>query len=605
MNSAEVIRKISKKAGIPETENKKFFEIFLKQTSGILNPGESVKIPGVGTFQLRLGQLDNPAGTTEQQYIYSNLIVFMGVDDQSSDEGEIIFNVPDDIEKEYHSIDSYFSLSIGKPIIPLKGVKAAEFFIPPSGPELRGLFESKISRILEEAEKKTGGKETEIISLKPEKITVDIEPEEVELPVQSDFMKTREFENLSWDFGETLSQEIEEEKPEEIKEVSEQIEKVHVKREEAPNFEEEDFKPERSDEEIFEEVIDEETKWIENEPGAEIEELVVELESKTQDESEDIKNRSIDESENEPEEFIETVVEPELEKSEFEEMLLQEKESIIPPEIEDKGNEEIESEKPEKEELSLKNFQRVSSLTKEFNISVDEEKEEKTEEEKNPPKITEVRGGFQKVRRTTAEFNFDFSGMKGLDEEEVSEIREKSKSYKGYRKSMLPTFVIAGVVLLALAGIIYMYLNLKNENDRSGSSKPQTKVIERNYDVPATYPKDSLRETKSADIKNGEQLKNQNTITGELKPDQSEITEPVNSQRIENFIYQYPAGMVVQVSSWKSKSVAVGEVKKYRTAGYTAFAETSEIPGVGVYYRVRVGYFKTLDEARVFANGNQ
>ena len=62
--------------------------------------------------------------------------------------------------------------------------------------------------------------------------------------------------------------------------------------------------------------------------------------------------------------------------------------------------------------------------------------------------------------------------------------------------------------------------------------------------------------------------------------------------------------MVVQVSSWKSKTIALKEVEKYRKAGFNAFAELSEIPGKGNYYRVRVGYFKSLDEAKKFASGN-
>ncbi len=84
----------------------------------------------------------------------------------------------------------------------------------------------------------------------------------------------------------------------------------------------------------------------------------------------------------------------------------------------------------------------------------------------------------------------------------------------------------------------------------------------------------------------------------------AEIREPVNARRIGNYIYQYPEGVVVQVSSWKSKSIALSEVQRYRDAGYTAFAEKAEIQGMGLYYRVRVGYFKSLSEAENFVNGN-
>lgn len=588
MDTSDVIKKISKKAGIPDSESKKFFEIFLKQISNMLKPGESVKIPGVGLFQLRVGQIENSAGKDEQQFIYSNLIIFIGENDQISEGEELIFNVPMDFEEKYHSIDSFFSLSIGKPIIPLKGVKTAEFFIPPSGSELRGLIESKVIRLLEEAEKTEGGKETEIILLKSKQSSVDIEQMEEEVPVQSDFLKTREFENLSWDFGENLSQEIEEETSlqaeeilkEEVDKISEEDESFPTKDNDAvPHFEEEEATPEHPDEEIFEDVIDEEAEWMETEEDSAVE----------------------------------------LKDSDFEDMVVEETEDIKPTEIkaEEKESWEIKHETSDKDDLSLKNFQRVSSLTKEFNTKVDDEKEEETDTEKTHPKITEVRGGFQKVRRTTAEFNFDFSGMKGLDDDEpVSDKKEKGLySYKGYRKqSNIPSIIIAAVVIMALAGIIFLYLKLKSENNLSGNTdtrKPQTKIIERNYDVPVTYPYDSVKDTKKTDVpgnasdKNVTSEKKSNISGGELNPGSPEIRESVNAERIENYIYQYPEGIVVQVSSWKSKSIALSEVKKYRSAGYTAFAEISTIPGMGLYYRVKVGYFNSLNEAKEFANGNQ
>lgn len=589
MNTKDVIRLVSKKAGIPETETKKFFEIFLKQTSNILKPGESIKIPGVGLFQLRVGQIENPSGTAEQQFIYSNLIVFIEENDQNERAEEVIFNVPTDFEEEYHPVDSYFSLSIGKPIVPLKGVKAAEYFIPPSGSELRGLIESKITRLLEEAEKTEGGKETEIILLESKKPSFNLEQAEEELPVQSDFLKTREFENLSWDFGENLSQSIEEEISGKIIEepvekediVPENINKFPLKDiDETPHFEEE-IVSEQHNEEIFEDVLEEGTEWMESD-------------EETRDE---------------------------LKDSDFEDMVVEETKDFKAPEILTEEKETEEKTRPDKEELSLKNFQRVSRLTKEFNTSVDEGSEA-AEDEKTPPKVTEVRGGFQKVRRTTAEFNFDLSGVKGLDEEEsASETKDKvrSGSYEGYRKkSIIPSLIMAAVVIIALAGIIFLYLRLKSNNsitgaDNTRTTKPQTKIIERNYDVPVTYPYNSTNESKTADLsgntagssKDENTQKNNNTPGGESNSDQIEIRQPINAERIENYIYQYPEGIVVQVSSWKSKSIALSEVKKYRSAGFTAFAEMSAIPGMGLYYRVRVGYFTSLDKAKEFVTGNQ
>ena len=639
MNKAEIIRKISKKAGVPDTEAKKFFEIFLKNASEILKPGESLEVSGVGMFQLRVGQIENRSSQNpDKEYIYSDLIVYMNKDEDIPHDEEIIFNVPSGIEKEYQPVDSYFSLSIGKPVIPLKGVKETEFFIPPSGTELRSLLESKIARLISEAEKIGGGKETETIHLDDEESSEEQTDwkkpgegnteDEIRVPNRSDFLKTREFENLSWDFGENLSDEIEEESildtelekeetvPEDESPKYEPVEKepADIK----PEFEEETG-DEVSEEDIFEEVIDEdedETVYFENEG----EDLSGSLNKR--DESETEEDISGDYSgKSDFAEMTESEKEEEEVQEEEAQWVQPEEESAVPETtgIEEKTEEpDIKSTPPEPEEPILKNFQRVRSLTREF-TTTEFDQTEQTEEEK-PRRVTEVRGGYQKVRRTTAEFNFDLSGIEGLDEiDDEKPVKEKKRGreYQGYRKhSFVPSLIIALVVVIALAVIIFLYFKLKSTNSgladqNSAGKNGQTTTVERNYDVPVTYPYNKSDENKTPEngTADNQQGKNETELkteknTNAAKPDMAEIREPVNARRIGNYIYQYPEGVVVQVSSWKSKTIALNEVQRYRDAGYTAFAEKAEIQGMGLYYRVRVGYFKSLSEAENFVNGN-
>ncbi len=632
MNKAEIIRKISKKAGVPDTESKKFFEIFLKNSSEILKPGESLDIAGVGMFQLRVGQIEKRSSQNpDVEYIYSDLLVYINRDEDLPEDEEIIFNVPSGIEKEYQPVDSYFSLSIGKPVIPLKGVKETEFFIPPSGTELRSLLESKIAKLISEAEKTEGGKETETIRLKNDeesaaeqsgwkKLGEGNNQDEIEVPDRSDFLKTREFENLSWDFGENLSSEIEEDSIFDFDADREDA----IPAEDAPKYKPEeagpaDVKPEfeeesggeDQEEDIFEEIIDED------------EEEAVYFE----DENEKLPESDIENDENEltgryksravgSEKSIELGQEEKGVPEEENEPVLPETESSVEDPLKPEETHEPEPKliRPEPEEPSLKNFKRVRSLTKEFKTTEFDDIPEI--EEERPKRITEVRGGYQKVRRTTAEFNFDLSGIKGLDE--IDEEEEKgARDYKGYRKrSSIPSLIVAFVVVIALAGIIFLYFKLKSANsevsgETSAGKTGQTTTIERNYDVPVTYPYNKSDENKS--VENGtvgnQQGKNQTELksaenTNTAKPDLTEIRESVNARRIGNYIYQYPEGVVVQVSSWKSKTIALSEVQRYRNAGYTAFAEKSDIAGMGLYYRVRVGYFKSLEEAESFVNGN-
>jgi len=620
MNKAEIIRKLSKKAGIPDTETKKFLDIFLKHASGILKPGESLQISEVGLFQLRVGQIENSAANAGENFIYSDIIVFMEEGEKDLQEGEeTIFNVPSGLGVEYQPIDSHFSLSIGKPVIPLKGI-SAEMFIPTSGSELRTLLESKVKRLIDEAVKIEGGKETETILLRPGEKYREIESqvEEEKVPDRSDFIKTREFENLSWDFGENLSEEIEEEETvsspdkeirrEEVDWIGEKEEEPPKETEE-PHFEAEEVYEENQNEEIFEDIIDEdiETTEVVKAAGeteiAEVPETLEEAET-----AEVIESFEAPTEENLPLES-ETPVEEKISEA-YEQAKLEEEKEV---------KEEMPGEEPRIEEPILKNFQRVTRLTKEFETSIKEIEGEEQETDKAPKRITEVRGGFQKVKRTTAEFNFDLSGIKGLDEEEGAPAEEKSgesfygKRYRGYtRRNKIPTLIIASVVVIVLAGIIFMYMKLKSENQRMADTiKQPAKVIERDYQVPVTYPYDSSQVKKPEDsrdkVKSTETVKSTDiTKTAEnIAGDVNEIRNPVNAERIESYIYKYPQGIVVQVSSWKSKSIAISEVKKFTKAGYTSFAEQTNVPGLGLYYRVRVGYFKTLNEAKEFANGNQ
>lgn len=58
----------------------------------------------------------------------------------------------------------------------------------------------------------------------------------------------------------------------------------------------------------------------------------------------------------------------------------------------------------------------------------------------------------------------------------------------------------------------------------------------------------------------------------------------------------------IQVSSWKENQKAEREVNKLKNMGYQAFMVKVNIPGRGIWYRVRIGYFSSLEEAKEFYN---
>lgn len=90
----------------------------------------------------------------------------------------------------------------------------------------------------------------------------------------------------------------------------------------------------------------------------------------------------------------------------------------------------------------------------------------------------------------------------------------------------------------------------------------------------------------------------------ELKSSGEEILNDQISEVGEN-IYKKNDEYVVQVSSWKSKPKAISEVNKLIAKGFAASIEEFSQAGSGIYYRVRVGGFKSIKEVNDFLNKNK
>ncbi len=78
---------------------------------------------------------------------------------------------------------------------------------------------------------------------------------------------------------------------------------------------------------------------------------------------------------------------------------------------------------------------------------------------------------------------------------------------------------------------------------------------------------------------------------------------PETSKQVAPNIYNYGNTFIVQVSSFRSKKDAEIEAARYTASGYNAFTEDAIVKGKN-WFRVRVGNFKTLEEAIKFRNSN-
>jgi len=69
-----------------------------------------------------------------------------------------------------------------------------------------------------------------------------------------------------------------------------------------------------------------------------------------------------------------------------------------------------------------------------------------------------------------------------------------------------------------------------------------------------------------------------------------------NETNPRNMIFTDGNKYCFQVSSWKNKSKAESEVALLKRKGHNAFITDVNLPGRGLWYRVRIGYFNSLAE---------
>src|SRR5690606_20733165 len=125
MNQTELIEKIAGMNDIPESDQKQYFELLLIRLSELLKERDEFPIGDLGRFELRKSFKDNE----------NDFLIFI------TNEGkELFFTIPETEENVIaEPVDSFFSISIGKPVIPFKGKNDEELFIPKSADEKKRL----------------------------------------------------------------------------------------------------------------------------------------------------------------------------------------------------------------------------------------------------------------------------------------------------------------------------------------------------------------------------------------------------------------------------------------------------------------------------------
>lgn len=663
MTKAELIRKIAKRSGVPDSEAKIFFEIFLKRISVLLKPGEAVKLNALGYFQLRKAQVQSMLTTTAEK-ISSDLIVFSPVKEEAEEAAEnLIFNIPSYIleNESYNLLDSYFSISVGKPVIPLTGVKETEFFIPPAGNELRKLIESKVDKLLRSAQLITEHvKGSEFLVIKPDLS----EKDQFELPwenkpqaseekkkktaVENEGEKTSEFSHIAWDFGEDLSRQIEEES---LLDVESEPEKISAsgRKDEFNNISWDFGIPEENEIISGGEAGAEENESPAGEPIKDY--------TKNEDESENKQAENVIADNFTTREFEERVAE-DLKKYQRVRAITQE---ISDDEVQKAGdkkeNVDWDFGKQQTEFEKVEDYISNYDETREIDLTGTGDYRDVLLEEKD---ISELYETNEEISGTENKEKINAGGDAGpsiISEKEHKKGKEKANDYTSktktreysYSNKRSPVvFFIALVTILSVGTALYIYLSHVNIGMFISGNKAHEKVlsasspeiIDRTFDVPVTYPytndsvkkdlkqegidpqalvsKGQAQEKQSGELKsNLSSLLNEKSRPGKAasnkeEPKSENILPPSNkiektesaagpAGKVEGNIYKSGGYYIVQVSSWKSKSIAEREADRFKSGGYNSFIEQASIAGRGIWYRVKVGNFKTLAEAENFS----
>lgn len=588
MTKAELIRKISKSAGVNDSDARIFFEILLKRISNSVKQGQSIRIPEFGYFHLIDGEIKRASANEESELIPEKmkLILFSEQKDFKDPAARgFVFNIPEFEEDDYHPVDSSFSLSIGKPLIPLSGIASENFFVPTSGYEYKRLLESKAENLITHSQLLTSEEEFPTLLIDATSYNTNNvqlqwrlnqgqlnqkDKVSTESQKEYDFKEPTELKNIAWDFGEDLSRQIEtdsildlteeklsndltlasllnKESKEKI-EIPEEIEQPELKvklDEDDIHFESEiSINNDVSDEPVKMELIDEPVS-NENETDlsfdnlTETKEVIVDAENSFRniDENDELEIQITDEviknEQTQPEEVIDV--------SEINEMKIDEVDLLL----QDENNEiEIPSEEfAENEQMSDEEFWKSASpLFEPFNTDfksstekieqpVAENEEENIEEDKIENVIENVES-----EKTVVEEIVE-SSQPIVEEEKEVVLTEKNEISIAPVKKRNWAFILFPAVVVILS-ILYWYFVLYNSDNKVVAIKqPQLDVsnsnnIKREYEIPVSYP---YSKTEAIENKTQFEQKSTEAVITEIPKEEKKIetqkpAEPVKSE---------------------------------------------------------------------------
>jgi cell division septation protein DedD len=613
MTKAELIIKFSNTVGITDADAKIFFELLLKRLSANLRSSQSIYIPEFGYFHLIKGKIKKPASEFEGIENSEELLdIILYSEEEKLSESEtkgFVFNVPFTDEDDYQAIDSFFSLSIGKPVIPLRGVLTDNSYIPTSGYDNRRILELKVEEIIVKSKIITSEEQfpTLIIdarSYNSNELKLEKDEEDLDQLLSDDEIadgkeaKTEEanvVKNIAWDFGEDFSKKISAQSVFEL--ADERINNPST--ENVNKFEsEKELEIIKDEENILDELL-------ENEKDKEEQNLTLTPSEIVKSKDSELSVNDVDLTETEK--LIDDL-------NKFEE---------VKSDSTDKKNAE--------EEISDEEFWKTAS--KYFETYNPQEMPSDQTNEFTEVKSTASNLGAFKSKESKIKLIADEDNVESIVDENLEEPIDDSSTenddinIKTKRKGKKWIFIVLPILIICAAAAYYWYSQInknsanKINNTELSLNSNKANIIERDYKIPITYPylpentvaenkivqdkKISSEETPLTDSKKPE-VENEKSQPhkNEIKLNTKNLVPKGSPVSVGNNIYKYGEIYVVQVASFRSKSIAENEAGRYRNKGYNSFVEPVEISGKGLWYRIKVGNFSSTMDAKEFISKN-
>ena len=270
-------------------------------------------------------------------------------------------------------------------------------------------------------------------------------------------------------------------------------------------------------------------------------------------------------------------------------------------------------------------YNRINSLTNTEKQKIQENKEEKLPEPGIETKSdrmsrTEVEKEKTPVKEDIKSETSGIGTKKSAGEKEPS-TKEKvvplKKSYyqKEIKRKSKTTILIPIAVIIVLGLTIY-FLRFYNIRFSGGSENikllPASNPVEiaRSYDIPVDYPyqpqnqESLLFDGIDSSVYKGLETAETAAVEKPVNEDDIPTVKQGAYKEVGNYIFKDGNNYFVQVSSWKYKSSAVNHMKRLINEGYHASVEKVISNSGETYYRVRLGDFKSLAEARKYVQNN-